>query len=207
MPRPTRQNPERGSARLRLLEAARDVIRAKGFGGTSVDDICAAAGVTKGAFFHHFPSKEALGKAAADFWAESTGALFAAAPYHDPADPLDRILAYLDFRGALIGGEAWEYTCLAGTMAEEVHSTHPAIAGACGAAIFGHAATLEGDFAAALAARGLGSPPAASLARHTQAVLQGAFVLAKAGGGPAAAHEALDHLRRYLLLLFGKDIA
>src|SRR5690606_1082388 len=110
-PRPTKQAPERGHARQRLLEAARDVIRAKGFAATSVDDLCTRAGVTKGAFFHHFASKEALGVAAAEFWAESTGALFAAAAYHQPADPLDRVLAYLDFRRDLIAGETWEYTC------------------------------------------------------------------------------------------------
>jgi len=205
MSRPPRQKPERGGARERLLEAARDTIRAKGFSATSVDELCAAAGVTKGAFFHHFASKEALGIAAAAFWGQTTGALFAAAPYHAPADPLDRLRAYLDFRRQLIGGEIWEWTCLAGTMAEEVHETHPAIAEACGDAIFGHAATLEADFAAALAARGLAEPSAASLARHTQAVLQGAFVLAKAGGGPAAGFEAIDHLRRYIDLLFGEE--
>ncbi len=205
MPRPTRQSPERGAARLRILEAARDVIRAKGYAATRVDEICARAGVTKGAFFHHFASKEALGVAAAEFWGCSTGALFASAPYHAPEDPLDRVFAYLAFRRALIGGALWEWTCLAGTMAEEVHATHPAIADACGAAIFGHAATLEADIAAAMAAGGIDAPDAPSLARHTQAVLQGAFVMAKAGGGEAAAREAIDHLTRYVALIFGRE--
>ncbi|MFN4100208.1 MAG: TetR/AcrR family transcriptional regulator, partial [Pararhodobacter sp.] len=159
---------------------------------------------TKGAFFHHFPSKEALGIAAAGFWAETTGALFASAPYHLPADPLDRIHAYLDFRRDLIAGEIWQWTCLVGTMAEEVHASHPAIAEACGASIFAHAETLEADIAAAMQARGITRPDAASLARHTQTVLQGAFVLAKAGGGQAVARESVDHLRRYLDLLFSE---
>ncbi|MEP7330292.1 MAG: TetR/AcrR family transcriptional regulator, partial [Betaproteobacteria bacterium] len=43
---------------------------------------------------------------------------------------------------------------------------------------------------------------AESLALHTQAVLQGAFILAKAKGGAAVAIESIDHLYRYIELLF-----
>jgi TetR/AcrR family transcriptional regulator, transcriptional repressor for nem operon len=43
-----------------------------------------------------------------------------------------------------------------------------------------------------------------SLALHTQAVLQGAFILAKAKGGPAVAEESVDHLARYIGLLFAQ---
>ena len=204
MPRPTLLDPERGSARTRLLEAACDVIRRKGFGETSVDELCREAGVTKGAFFHHFRTKEALGVAAAAFWSETTGALFEAAPYHGPDDPLDRVLAYLDFRRAIIDGSVPAFTCLVGTMAQEVHETSPAIREACAESIFGHAATLEPDIRAAIKARGIepNGWDAASLARHTQAVLQGAFVLAKAGNDADLARESMDHLRRYIEMLF-----
>jgi TetR/AcrR family transcriptional repressor of nem operon len=202
MPRPTKQHPERGDARTRLLEAARDVIRAKGYAATSVDDLCHAAAVTKGSFFHHFRTKEELGVAAAQFWAETTSALFATAPYHAPADPLDRILAYVAFRRSIIAGDFFEFTCLVGTMAEEVHATSPAIRDACGASIFGHAATLEADIAAAMRQHGVSGVSAESLARHTQAVIQGAFVLAKAGNDAELAREGLDHLDRYIRLLF-----
>ena len=205
MPRPTKQHPERGDARTRLLEAARDVIRAKGYAAASVDDLCHAAAVTKGSFFHHFKSKEELGVAAAGFWAETTSALFAEAPYHAPADPLDRLLAYVAFRKAIITGDITEFSCLVGTMAEEVHATSPAIRDACGASIFGHVATLEADIEAAMREDGASFDfTAASLARHTQAVIQGAFVLAKAGNDPALARESLDHLDRYIRLLFGR---
>ena len=47
-------------ARVRLLDAGVDVIRARGLNATTVDELCAAAGVTKGAFFHHFDSKESF---------------------------------------------------------------------------------------------------------------------------------------------------
>ena len=65
----------RGTARARLLDAAVQVIRTKGLSATSVDDLCTAAGVTKGAFFHHFESKQALAVAAAEHWSLTTGAL------------------------------------------------------------------------------------------------------------------------------------
>ncbi|NNU81036.1 TetR/AcrR family transcriptional regulator [Halovulum dunhuangense] len=203
MPKPTRQNPERGTARTRLLEAARDVIRSRGFAATTIDDLCTAAGVTKGAFFHHFDSKEALGVAAAVHWAETTAAFFAAAPYHDHEDPLDRVLGYVDFRKQIIAGDLAEFTCLVGTMTQEVYGSHPAIRDACAASIFGHAATLEPDIEAAMRARGIAADwTAASLAAHTQAVLQGAFILAKATGDSAIARDSVDHLGRYIEMLF-----
>lgn len=203
MPRSTKQDPERGDARTRLLEAACDIIRARGFTASSIDELCRSAAVTKGAFFHHFESKEALGVAAAQHWAVTTTAFFAGAPYHAPADPLDCVLAYVAFRKSIIEGELAEFSCLVGTLVQEVHATSPAIRDACGASIFGHAATFEADLDAAMRERGISSDwTAESLARHTQAVIQGAFVLAKAGNDPALARESLDHLDRYIRLLF-----
>lgn len=179
------------------------MIRARGFAATTIDDLCAAAGVTKGAFFHHFENKEALGVAAAAYWAETTSAFFADAPYHRHADPLDRLLGYVEFRRNIIEGDLAEFTCLVGTMAQEVYGSHPAIRDACAASLFGHAATLEPDIAAAVAARGIEAEwTPASLAAHTQAVLQGAFILAKATGDSAVARNSVDHLRRYIQLLF-----
>lgn len=191
------------SARLKLLDAALGVIRAQGYASTTVDDLCRAAGVTKGAFFHHFPSKEALAVAAAEHWIEGTEALFASAPYHAHPDPLERVLAYIDFRRELIAGDIPDFTCLVGTMVQETYSSSPAIRAACARSIFGHAETLEADISAAMASRSIRGPwTADSLARHTQAVIQGAFILAKAADDPAHAIESVDHLKRYVSLLF-----
>lgn len=203
MLQPTKQNAKRGDARARLLEAARDVIRTRGFTATTVEDVCSMAGVTKGAFFHHFESKAALGIAAAAYWAETTSAFFAAAPYHDHADPLDRLLGYVEFRKTIIEGDLAAFTCLVGTMTQEIYASHPAIRDACAASIFGHAATIEPDIEAAMTAHGIAAEwTPASLALHTQAVLQGAFILAKAAGDRQVAHDTVDHLARYLRLLF-----
>jgi len=200
------QKAAKQDAKGKLLDAALQLIRQQGYSATTVDDLCAAAGVTKGAFFHHFDSKEALGVAAADHWSATTGALFRSAPYHAPEDPLDRVLAYLDFRKARLKGAIAEFTCVVGTMVQEAYETHPAIQAACDASISGHAQTLEDDIAAAMARYGL--PPdwtPQSLALHTQAVLQGAFILAKAKGDAAIAVDSVDHLRRYIELLFSNQ--
>jgi TetR/AcrR family transcriptional repressor of nem operon len=195
----------RHESKTRLLQAALSVIRTKGYTATRIEDVCEAAGLTKGSFFHHFSTKEDLAIAAADYWSEITSALFAAAPYHTPVDPLERVLAYVDFRKALLQGELPDFTCLVGTMAQEVYDTHPAIREACEQSISGHAATLVPDIQAAITQRGIKSDwTAESLALFAQATIQGAFILAKAKNGVAVAADCIDHLRRYLELLFNQ---
>jgi len=46
--------------RYRILKAAEESFAQHGYDGTAVAQICHRAGVTKGAFYHHFPSKQAL---------------------------------------------------------------------------------------------------------------------------------------------------
>ena len=195
----------RHESKTRLLNAAVHVIRAKGYSATRIEDICEAAELTKGSFFHHFDSKEALALAAADHWIEGSGALFASAPYHAAADPLDRLLAYVDYRKALLMGELPDFTCLVGTMVQEVYDTHPAIRDACNRSISEHAATLVPDIEEAMRRRDMHPDwTAESLALYTQATLQGAFILAKAKHNREVAAACIDHLRRYLELLFNK---
>jgi TetR/AcrR family transcriptional regulator, transcriptional repressor for nem operon len=192
-----------GGARSKLLDAAFSIIRRKGYAATSVDELCARAGVTKGAFFHHFPSKDSLAVAALNQWTIMSTALFDTAPYHRFDDPLDRVLGYLDFRKAMLRCEIAEFSCLAGTMVQETFGTHPDIREACGATIGGQAAKVETDIAAAMKRYRIRAPwTAKSLGLHTQVVLQGAFILAKAQGDAAVAEESIEHLRRYIELLF-----
>lgn len=192
------------TARDRLLDAAVLLVRENGYGATSVDALCAAAGVTKGAFFHHFASKEALGIAAADHWRAHAAAMFDHAAYRADPDPVARVLGYVDHRAALIAGAPAEFSCLAGTMVQEVHETHPGLRDACRDSIYGHGDSLAADFDAAIAACGVTGVTGIGLARHVQTVLQGGFVMAKASNDAAAAQEAVAHLRRYLVLIFGK---
>jgi TetR/AcrR family transcriptional regulator, transcriptional repressor for nem operon len=147
-----------------------------------------------------------LGVAAAAHFGEMAETIFAQAPYRSLDDPLARVLGYVDFRREILTGELPKYTCLLGTMVQETYATHPAIRAACEREIVGHAVTLESDIAAAFDAAGKGGEwTPRSLALHIQAVIQGAFVLAKATGGAQVAADSLVHLRRYLTLLLETD--
>jgi TetR/AcrR family transcriptional regulator, transcriptional repressor for nem operon len=193
------------NAKEKLLEAALYMIREKGYAGTSVDDLCATAGVTKGAFFHHFESKEQLAVAAADYFSKRAAVLFAEEPHRALADPVDRLLGYIEQRRKLLHGELPEYTCLLGTMVQETYETHPAIREACSKAIFDHAGWLETDIREAM--QELRAKPAwsaESLAAHITSVIQGAFILAKAKYNWQVAAESLDHLRRYIETIFNR---
>ncbi|MBS0200265.1 MAG: TetR/AcrR family transcriptional regulator [Proteobacteria bacterium] len=190
------------SSRQRLLDAALSEFRTRGYAATTVDDLCRAAGVSKGAFFHHFASKEALALAAVEYWNTYTGQLFAQSSYHALPDPRDRVLAYIDLRGQLLRGELAQFTCLLGTLVQETYESHPALRAACRAGIEGHADTLVRDIAEAkkkYAPKATWSPE--SVALYTQVALQGAFVLAKAQDGLDVAADAVAHLHRYIELL------
>lgn len=196
--------PGRGDARTALLGATHTLVRRQGWAATSVDEICRAAGVTKGAFFHHFASKEELGVAAARHWSAVTAPLFASADYHRHADPLQRILGYLDFRAAIARGPVEAFTCFAGTTLQETFASSEAIRDACASSITDHAAQLTTDLEAAIALHPPREPVTAdSLAIFTQTVLQGGFLLSKAKGAPEPLLDAIAHLKRYFSLLFG----
>ena len=197
--------PQPVGGRNKLLEAAIRQIRLQGFSATSVDRLCGEAGVTKGAFFHHFASKEALGVATASYWSQSTGEFFANAPFHHHPRAIDRVLGCIDLRIALISGPPECFSCVAGTMLQESFHTSDAIRLACEASIMGNAAALVPDIAEAMRDCSLVGIEPESLARHIQAVIQGAFVIAKSQDEAAAAQtarETLQHLRRYFEMLF-----
>jgi TetR/AcrR family transcriptional regulator, transcriptional repressor for nem operon len=194
----------RGEARVRLLEAARALVRQKGFAGTSVDELCMAAGVTKGAFFHHFASKEALGVALIDDWTEMTGAMFAAHPYNSLPDPLDRVFAYIALRREILCQPVAEFSCVAGTTVQEAFETAPPIREAAARSIASGCDHVRRHLDEALAAHPVPGASADSLARLFQVAVQGGIILAKADGTADPAREAFDHLERYLRLLFGR---
>jgi TetR/AcrR family transcriptional repressor of nem operon len=115
-----------------------------------------------------------------------------------PAIPHESRTRFLDAALRVIRAKGYN-----ATMVQEAYETHPAIRAACDGHISAHAAAVTKDI---LEAKRRYAPKASwsteSLGLHTQAVLQGAFILAKAKNGPEVAVDSLHHLRRYLQLLF-----
>jgi TetR/AcrR family transcriptional repressor of nem operon len=191
---------EKRDSKMKLLDAAADVVRAKGYTAARVEDVCAAAGVTKGCFFHHFTSKEDLMLAASARWDEVGAALVDAAPYHRLPDPLDRVLGYIEYRKARL--KEADY-CFSATMVQEVYQTHPAVREACWHSFSLHTSTLEPDIEAAIQKYGYeGDWTPSSLAFHMLAVVHGAIIMAKAQNGTEAADMCLDHLCHYVKMQF-----
>lgn len=167
------------STRESLLRAAVELIRRDGYDATRVDAICAEAGVSKGAFFHHFASKQALAVQALQTWDDFGAALFAGAPFNQLGDPLERLLGCMDFQVEFFGRPELLKSCLAGTVAQEVSATHPELRAAANAC-FVHAGERFTALLRDAAESRHAELDAAAHADLWMAALQGALVLAKA---------------------------
>ncbi len=91
--------PRDGSfTRDRILGAARELVIDNGFRATTVDAVIAASGSSKGAFFHHFPTKRHLADSlVAQYVADDLQMLDAGLAAADDAgpDPAERAIAFV----------------------------------------------------------------------------------------------------------------
>jgi TetR/AcrR family transcriptional repressor of nem operon len=189
----------------RLLNAAEGLMLAKGYTATSVDDICEAAGLTKGSFFHYFEGKEHLGRALAQRFYDTRRQMFESAPFLRKKDPLDRVFGFIDFLIEMSASPQAAAGCLLGTFVQELSATHPGIRAVCAACLEGQAGWLKGELEEA---KSMYVPRASwsaqGLAEHLLAVIQGAIILAKAKQDREVVAESLRHFRQYLRCLFRK---
>jgi TetR/AcrR family transcriptional repressor of nem operon len=95
--------PRDGTAtRERILTAAEKLVIDNGYAATSVDQVIAASGTSKGAFFHHFESKLDLARSLVDRYAAADVTNLEAAMQHaiaateDPVGRVDAFLAYFE---------------------------------------------------------------------------------------------------------------
>lgn len=91
--------------RARLLQAAAKEFSTSGYDAASVDDICAEAGVSKGAFYHHFPSKQAVFIALFEDWLKGVDAGLEAAHQSTVPETLAGMSHMLPMIFAQAGGQ------------------------------------------------------------------------------------------------------
>lgn len=189
----------------KLLDAAEELMLAKGFEATSVDEICAAARLTKGSFFHYFETKEVLAKAALERFCQRQQERMRSAPFHQKRDPLARLEGLFDFMAEMAKSQAAQRGCLLGIFSQELCETSSEIQACCAERFRDWAKGLQRMLDEAKEKH---APRAAvdthSLAEHVIAVLEGSLILAKAKRDPKVVAEGLGHVKRYIQGVFGK---
>lgn len=116
------QQVERKPDRTRrlILEAAFQEIYHHGYQGMRLDVVLANTGLTKGALYHHFPNKQALGYAVVDevirdmiqqLWAEQLTV---------SDDPLASMVYFVGHIGEILGPDIITYGCPVNNLAQEM---------------------------------------------------------------------------------------
>ncbi|MCH7549443.1 MAG: TetR/AcrR family transcriptional regulator [Candidatus Krumholzibacteriota bacterium] len=113
-----RRNPD--VTRENLLNAATAEIRRHGFQAASLDRIIAAAGVTKGALYHHFASKKELGYAVVDEAIRQHVVDAWIRPLADTDDPIRTILDLMSDKLGEMGKEDVILGCPLNSIAQEM---------------------------------------------------------------------------------------
>jgi TetR/AcrR family transcriptional repressor of nem operon len=194
--------------RERLLDAAEQLYLERGYGATSVEAVVEAAGLTKGALFHHFASKHDLALALIERYARSDR----------------RMLEQTVARAERLSRDRVQQVLLMVGLAEEALSNLPLERTGCLFASFGYQAALFDEQVHALIHRELlvwreivaskirvamaeVAPPlevsAEELADGLVAAIEGGFVLARAMRDASLLPRQVRQYRNYLELLFG----
>lgn len=191
--------PRDGTAtRTRLLDAAERLVEQNGFTATSLDQIIEAAGSSKGAFFHHFESKQALARSLVSRYVDADLQLLGAglARAEEVGDPLERPVAFLrhyeEWAEELVSAES---ACLYIAVLTERDLLDEAALAEIDRAVVawrqGFAALLQ----PALEQRGL-AIDADDLADHLFATFEGGYLMCRAARSPEPMRRQLRVLRQ-----------
>lgn len=192
----------RVSAKQKILLAAQEQMTSRGYSATSVDDIIRAAGVAKGSFYHAFKSKEELAIAALEDYEQRGWEVIAGGPYTQVQDPVERVMAFLDFLEAA-GPELWQHGCMVGSVAIEVYTTYPRLIDRIDQLFDDFENNIAAIFAPALEARQVTGITAKSLSVHLLAVIEGSIITARSHQENRFLADGLRHFRQYVTLLLG----
>ena len=186
----------------RLLDAAQELMLAKGFAATTVDEICEKAKLTKGSFFHYFESKDELGKELLERFCEE-GARRNEALFGQESDPLKRVYHYIDAMVKHAQETATGKGCLLGTFCQELSDVSPKIREVCAKAFAAWAKRFGEELAEAKAKyAAMASFDPQSLAEHFIAIQEGSLILGKAKKDMKVVQRNLLHFKEYLKSLF-----
>ena len=189
-----RSNPERtAEMRRRLLAAARSLFVARGYADTGTPEIVAAAGVTRGALYHHFADKQALFRAVVEAEAAAVAAAIEAAAGDGPPAGIDGQGEAM--RRLLRGARAYLEAMAVPGRTRLLLLEAPAVLGAAAArAIDGGYAerTLREGLAEAMAAGELRPLPLAALTSLLSALFDRAALDASASGNAEAALTVIE---------------
>lgn len=202
--------PRDGSkTKQKILDAAQAQVLERGFAGTSVDAIQGAAGISRGTFFYHYPSKDDLARALIERYAEEDWNLTANLMARAEAlatDPLQQALVFLGLWEEVFRETgAGEAGCLFASYSYEAglfdDHTQALIVGS----IEHWRQTLGGKLEAAMRRH---RPKLPDVDPHVVAdfgygVLQGAFILGRTLSDPSIMVTHLRQFREFLELLFG----
>ena len=192
----------RANGRQRILGAARKLMLKQGFAGTTLDEICERACITKGSLFYHFKDKEALGIATVQYHLQLGQEMMATAPFLDEQDPLRKLFGYIDFIIAITTHPS-KAGCLLGVMVQEPGANNSSVLQACAEAF---SAWQDGITKMIEAAKLSYCPQAridcSSLAQLFIATYEGAIIIAKARGDGTVINASLEHYKAYLSHLF-----
>lgn len=183
----------RTTARHRLLDTALDLFLARGYSSTTVDEICDAARVSKGSFYHAFKSKEELGLAVLDHYLRRVREQLDTGTNLSSEEPRQRAHAFLDHL-VLVGGRVWASGCLMGSFALDLAQSSPTIR----AAVIEKFDDVARDYAEALEPIFDGQDAAVrarEFAEQYLVVVEGGIVLAKAYADPSYVTRALERFR------------
>jgi TetR/AcrR family transcriptional repressor of nem operon len=198
--------------RERILESAQGLILEQGLAATSIDEILTAAETSKGAFFHHFPSKNHLARAIVERYAEADVAFleeFMERAEASSDDPAQQVVAFIQsFEDAAEEMVAQQPSCLYVSYIFERQLFDDGTNDVIAAALLAYRTRLAGKIAAALERR----PSAVTidpiaLADHVTVTFEGAFVLARAYGDPTIMRAQLGLVRTTVALLLGVPAA
>ncbi|MEO7453690.1 MAG: TetR/AcrR family transcriptional regulator [Fimbriimonadales bacterium] len=110
----------KSDAKQRILNSAVALMHERGYSSIGVEDIMQRAGVGKSSFYHFFPSKEAMGAAAIDYYSELSESNLFSKAFSESIDPLDRPLRLIQM---ICDDEMPVLGCLGGNSAAENSTT------------------------------------------------------------------------------------